>query len=100
MATKLTSEQMDIVKGMVDFGKIFADQIMHIMKNHGLDKVPGCSLSIRVDPEFELTTETVVFGTEYMDTGVLRLTKGKFDKRFCPLGKNDPDIEKVCMTEE
>ena len=62
MAVKLTDEQLRILEGLIGFAESFADQAYHIMQNHGLDKIDGCTLSVTVEPIALFTTKTIAFG--------------------------------------
>ena len=93
MAVKLTDEQMQIVKGMAKICGNFADQLLHIIRNHGLDKVNGCYIGLDVDPHFHYCTESVVFGKAHSDAGFVRLAKGEEEDEFTPTGKNSAEYE-------
>lgn len=101
MAVKLTEDQQEVLKSMIEYAEIFADQIHEIMKNHGLDKVNGCRLSIIVEPEFLFATEQVIFGHEETDAGIVNLTKGRRtkDEKFTLSGKNSYEYEKLFADE-
>ena len=98
MSIGLTNEQLEIVKGMTDFAKAVSDQIYHIMENHGLDKVNGFRFAITVDPAFETITKIIDIGSycnieDGKPAGYCRLTKGKDEMEFSPLGKNSAEYE-------
>lgn len=95
MAIKLTDDQIKIVESMVKLSQNFADQILHIMRNHGLDKVDGCFLNIAVAPELLFVTESVTYGIDGTDSGKITLTKGRRleNERFVPTGENSPEYE-------
>ena len=95
MAVKLTEHQMMITKGMVEFAEASANQIYHIMVNHGLDKIEGCQLRITVDPQFDFVTMSVELGARgKSDFGHIELTKGKkANDKYAPLGKNSEEYE-------
>ena len=74
----LTNDQMKTLKSMVEFAEVFADQVLQIMKNSGLDKIQGCRLNIQVEPDCQFTTESVTFGYDRDDAaGKIWLTKGR-----------------------
>ena len=95
MAIKLSDHQQEVMKHMVEFAEVFADQMLEIMMNHGLTKIDGCELTIRVDPRCLFTTEAVQFGREGTDSGVIRLAKGRrsFCEKFTPFDKNSAEYE-------
>lgn len=95
MAVKLSEGQQEVMKHMVEFAEVFADQMLEIMTNHGLTKIDGCELTIRVDPSFLFTTEAVQFGNEGTDSGVIRLSKGRRSscEKFTPFGNNSAEYE-------
>ena len=95
MAVKLTDRQQEVMKSMVEFSEVFADQIYDIMRNHGLSNIDGCGLQISVDPSCLFTTEVVAFGREDSDSGYIYLTKGRrsSNERFVPTGKNSHEYE-------
>ena len=85
-----------IVKGMVDIAKATANQLLHIMQNHGLDKVEGFSFKIKVDPEFDLITKSIEIGNylnleENKGAGYCNLVAGKDSYDYSPLSKNSPE---------
>ena len=95
MAVQYTQEQQKKVKDLVGVAEQFADHLLLIMKNHGLDKVDGCQLTIRVDPEMLFVTEQVTFGEDGKDSGNITLGKGRRCKneQFEPFGENSPEYE-------
>ena len=95
MAIKLSDRQQEVMKHMVEFSEVFADQMFEIMTNHGLTKIDGCELTIRVDPRCLFTTEVVKFGREETDSGVIRLAKGRRSscEKFTPFGENSAEYE-------
>lgn len=95
MAVKLSDRQQEVMKHMVEFAEVFADQMLEIMKNHGLARIDGCELTIRVDPRCLFTTEAVQFGREETDSGVIRLAKGRRSscEKFTPFGENSAEYE-------
>ena len=98
---KLTQEQQKVVKALIEVAENMADQIYHVMKNHGLDKVNGCALSIMVEPEQLFTTEFVQFGDVARDSGIIRLAKGRRfnSEKFTPFGRNSAEFERLFADE-
>lgn len=92
---KYTEKQQEKVKDLVRVAEQFADHLLLIMKNHSLDKVDGCRLSISIDPQMLFVTEQITFGEEDMDSGNITLGKGSRFKneQFEPFGKNSPEYE-------
>ena len=93
MGVKLTNHQFDVVKRMTGFCEAFANQLYHIMKNHGLDQIDGCSVSITVTPKHDYTTMDIVVGTPDTDFGYIDLARGKADEKYAPIGKNSAEYE-------
>ena len=94
MAVKLTDEQLVTVKSMMEICEIFADHILHIMQNHGLDKVDGSVVKIEVNPAYSLITKELQFGRELSaDSGFIKLTRGLEEKKYGATGKNSPEYE-------
>lgn len=93
MGVKLTEHQMNIVKGMVEFAEASANQIYHIMENHGLDKIDGCSLSITVTPKNTFTMRNIILGSPDSDFGYVDLARGTADEKYAPIGKNSAEYE-------
>ena len=94
MEVKLSAEQMNVLKKMMEFSGNFADQLLHIMQNHGLDKLNGCRMSILVDPAWVYSTKSVTFGYSIeTDAGMVTLTRGKNDNEYLPIGKNSAEYE-------
>ena len=97
MAVKLTDYQQDIIlKGLMNTCGHFADQILYIMKNHGLDRIDGARLTIMVEPKCLFTTESISFGASINhDSGYICLTKGRRSKneQFVPTGTNSAEYE-------
>jgi len=93
MAIDLTEQQLIAVKSMTEFAECFADQVRHIMKDHGLDKIDGCSLVIQVNPKHVLTGNSVYLGTVNTDFGYIVLSKGVNDEKYTAVGRNTPEYE-------
>ena len=101
MGVKLTDEQLEVVKKMTEFAEATANQIYHIMKNHGLDKVKGCRININVTPEYDMTTMNIVVGSpESIDSfGYIDLARGKDEEKYAPIGKNSAEYELLFANE-
>ena len=92
MGVKLTEHQMEIVKGMERFAEATANQMLHIMQNHGLDKVPGFYLSIDVNPGFQFVTNMITIGQDVnLDGGHIQRAKGKYNDEYEPTGVYSPE---------
>ena len=101
MAIKLTDQQLTVTKGLAEFAERMADQMLHIMENHGLDKIEGFRIQVTVDPKRMLTTNEVVIGTDVgCDAGCVNLARGKQFYGYEPLGKNSPEYELLFADEE
>lgn len=101
MGTKLNEHQMMILKGMVEFAEASANQIYHIMENHGLDKIDGCRLVITVDPTRQYTTMNVELGRNNTDFGYVYLAKGKRKgDGYVPVGENSHEYELLFADEK
>ena len=91
MAVKLTGSQQEALKKMLDFCAVFADQMLTIMKNHGLD---GTDLNINVDPSAKFVTRRIRYGEHIDDdNGLIMLAKGIYDEDFKPIGRNSAEYE-------
>ena len=94
MAVKYTDDQLATIKSLMEICENFADQVWHIMQNHGLDKVDGTVLKIEVNPAYELITKEIQFGQNLeSDSGTVKLTKGMKENRYAPTGKNSAEYE-------
>ena len=99
VGVQLTEHQLDVVKKMTEFAEASANQIYHIMENHGLDKVKGFKFQIDVDPEFPSITKQIeigCFSNLYDDNnpaGYCKLVAGKGDSKYECLGKNSAEYE-------
>jgi len=101
MAIKLTDDQLVIVKGMAEYMGNVADQLLHIMENHGLDKIKGFQVTIEVDPQFDFVAKQIKIGSKWnSDSGFVTLTKGKGENRYAPTGKNSPEYEILFADQE
>jgi len=94
MSIKLNGDQMVIVQGLMEYAQAFCDQVMHIMKNHGLDKVDGCNLQLYVDPKPSLVQKSITIGEEISkDFGRIKMTIGENETKYTPLGTNSAEYE-------
>ena len=98
MGIALTEHQLMIVKGMAHIAENTANQLYHIMENHGLDKVDGFNFSIQISPSFELSTMAVIIGSENNLTkansaGFCYRSRGKHEKAYTCSGKNSAEYE-------
>lgn len=101
MALELTDNQIGIVKGIVEYAEAFADQVFHIMQNHGLDKVDGVQLVVEINPKFSLTTKSIDFGADVdRDSGHIEVTKGRNEKQYVPTGKNSTEYQLLFVPED
>lgn len=101
MAVKLTEEQFEIVKGMTEYVERVADQVYHIMINHGLNKVEGFNLRLSVSPWLTFTTKQIEIGMGVnCDSGYVMLTKGKDESEYVPTGKNSAEYERLFASEK
>ena len=91
MAVKLNKDQQDALKKMLDFCAVFADQMLLIMKHHGLD---GAEFSMMIDPKLRLSTKFLRYGNSVEDdNGLINLAKGIYDEDYKPIGKNSAEYE-------
>lgn len=94
MAIQYSDEQLIIIKGLMEICELFADQILHIMQNHGLDKVNGTCVKIEVDPAYSLVTKQLEFGRSLeADSGYIKLTRGLEEATYGATGKNSAEYE-------
>ena len=94
MGVKLTNDQMVTLKKLIEFSEASANQIYHIMVNHGLDKIQGCDLHITVDPTKYFTTMMVSAGECIgLDFGHVRLARGKYEKDYHLTDTNSAEYE-------
>lgn len=100
MEVKLTESQMATLKSMIEVSGIFADQILHIMRNSGMDKIDGSCLDIHVYPDAVFAPEVIVFGTCGKDSGRILLTKGDYNETFRPLGPFNSEEYELLFADE
>lgn len=82
MAIKLTEHQMMILKHTVRMSEAFANSLLHIMRNHGLDKIDGCSICIDVDPKYKSICEKVSIGERDSAFGFAEFIRGENEDGF------------------
>ena len=99
MGVKLTKSQMATLKSMIEISERLSGQLLHIMRNSGLDKIQGCRLSIEVNPNFAFTTENICFGISDSEAGKVSLGKGVYDEQFRTFGENSAEYE-LLFTDE
>lgn len=93
MAIKLTDEQLKVVKQMVRLSETFANNLLNIMENHGLDKIDGCGLNIQVSPQYETITCMVDVGEKRSDFGYVSVKRGKGEKYYDYIGSHSEEYE-------
>lgn len=96
-----TDEQKQVLMQVIRFAEIFADQIGHIFRNHGMDKIYGTHLNLVVRPEFRYATKQVSVGLWNGNAGVLTVVKGDgTDDEYIPSGNNTKELEKLFVATE
>lgn len=102
MSVKYTEEQLKAVKGLIEAAEAMSMQLLHIIKNHGLDSVEGCEIAISVVPENLFTTEFIQFGNVNKDSGIIRLGKGRRSRneKWVPFGSNSAEYELLFADED
>lgn len=98
MAVKLTKHQMMILKKMVEIGEATANQMYHIMENHGLDKVDGFEFAIEIKPQYDSIAKKIIVGSftnlkEDKDAGFCQLVAPENGDKYELLWKNSPEYE-------
>lgn len=93
MAVKLTDEQLKIVKMMIRWSESFANNMLHIMENHGLDKIDGCHFDIQIVPQYEYLTCKIDVGERRSDFGEVSVSRGKNDAYYNYLGSHSAEYE-------
>lgn len=93
MAVKLTEEQLKIVKQMIRLSETFANNLLHIMENHGLDKVDGCNFDIQVVPEYKHLTCKIDVGERRSDFGEVSVLRGRNEKIYDYFGSYSKEYE-------
>lgn len=97
----LTAEQLDVVKSMVVFCEAFCNQILHIMQNHGLDKVDGCRVSMTICPDRYYTTRNITLGSPDAEQfGYCNISRGISEEYYTVYGKNSPIYELLFARDE
>ena len=84
---KLTQEQLKAVFCIEQFGQAYMNEVLHIMKNHGLDKIDGCNISLHITPELDLTCRSISIGKAGTDFGYCTLTRGT-NMKCCSQARN------------
>lgn len=82
MGIALTEHQMMILKHMVRMSEAFANNLYHIMENHGLDKIEGCSINIDVDPKYKSITKKISIGERDSAFGFAEFIMGVHEDAF------------------
>lgn len=101
MAIKLTEKQMKVVKELMEYSQAFANQVLNIMRNHELDKLNGCNLSITVNPEWYYATRTISMGHDaHCEFGRIEMTRGMANAKYSPMGTNSAEYELLFADEE
>ena len=94
MAIKYTDDQLLTIKSMMEICGRFADHILHIMQNHGLDKVKGTCVKMEIDPDFKYVAKQLEFGKNIeSDSGYIKLTRGLEEETYGATGKNSHEYE-------
>ena len=97
MAVKYTDEQLLVIKAIAEMSERFADQILHIMQNHGLDKIPGTEMTIDIDPSMSQVMKQIEFGRSLFydtnDSGYFKLTRGKDETGYALNGRCSYEYE-------
>ena len=88
MAVTLTEEQIGIVKSMGRICEGIANQLFHIMENHGLDKVEGCHVVIDVCPKYNSVTREISIGEHETPFGTICMIRGKSEDEYRIFGQN------------
>lgn len=81
---KLTIEQYDAIKSIAKFAENFADEVLKVLQNTGMDKIPGCRLRIDIDPEYDYITKKIIFGESRDESEVRKfeLVCGLEDEKY------------------
>ena len=77
MGIALTEHQMMILKHMVRMTEAFGNSLIHIMRNHGLDKIEGCDITLQVSPKYKSLTQKIDVGERDTDFGFVSLIRGE-----------------------
>lgn len=99
MTPDYTVEQLEVIEKMLQYSQNFADQILHIMKNHKLDLVDGCSLKISVEPAYSLISNQIRFGHVDKPSGIVHVTRGINERNYMPVGLNSAVYEEMYIPE-
>lgn len=81
---KLSGKQYEAIKSLTAMTKRFADEVLKFMQRTGLDKIPGCDLSVEVDPAYEHITKKIVFGqdNDESEVGKFEMVRGLEDEKY------------------
>ena len=90
---KFTDKQLSAIRDMMRIAGNFADQLHKIMIDFEMDKVEGCQLRIDINPSCSFVTKELEFGLMGTDAGFVRLSRGKNETGYSPLGTNSPEYE-------
>ena len=100
MGVKLTEHQLQTLKHTVRMSEAFANSLLHIMQNHGLDKVDGCDITIQVNPNYESICREISIGNFDTDFGFAQFIRGKNDAEYhLWTGRHSGEYERVFAEE-
>ena len=91
----MTRDQLNTVKVLTEFCQNFADQVLKIMQNSGLDRIDGMGINVVIRPDLQFTTECISFGCASQEAGYFCMSKGYEDEKFTLLGRNSAEYEKL-----
>ena len=91
----MTRNQLETVRTMTEYCQNFADQILQIMKNSGMDLIEGTRMTIDVRPDMQFTTRHIMFGTRGKASGYYCMAKGYSDEKFTLYGDNSAEYERL-----
>lgn len=101
MGIKMTDGQLTKTKQLVEIAEAMSDQLLRIMENHELTRIPGYQISISICPNNRFTTEMVRFGQVDSDAGFVALVKGVYDEEFKATGRwNSAEYEFIFADKE
>lgn len=81
---KLSGKQYEAIKSLTAMAERFADEVLKFMQRTGLDKIPGCDLSVEVDPAYECITKKIEFGkdNDESEVGKFEMVRGLEDEKY------------------
>lgn len=81
---KLSGKQYEAIKSLTAMTERFADEVLKFMQRTGLDKIPGCDLSVEVDPAYECITKKIEFGkdNDESEVGKFEMVRGLEDEKY------------------